>query len=370
MSRFRATLAFAALMSPMAMSAQSDAALWRFVYPNAKALISIDWARIRHSQVGAMFSDKLRTASSSLPVPMPQIPGMEMLNDIDRILVSSPGNSSPDDTSQPPVLIGIHGHFEPAKVRELFAHLGAKPQAYDSFQVYRPQGKQVKEMAFTLFDNETILFGDAPSIFAALDRNKFGSSAPQEPPPAGSMMARAAEMEANYDFWAIMEATEILSNDSVAGLFRGAEWMADARGFEAGINLRAGLVADIVVHFASETAAKHMTVELTRLLGMAVKDKSAGAQVQEFVKKLKFLADGSAAKISLRLSQQDIEKSLKAFAASQKSSAQSAAKAKWSLSPIQPQAPIAIPAPAKPAVIRIDGLDDGPREIPYPNQQH
>ncbi len=371
MSRLRTTFALAVFLSPAAAFAQSNPALWRFVYPNAKGLISIDWARIRQSQIGAIFRDKLAAASNNapMPLPIPAIPGVELLNDIDRILISSPGNQSADEKAQPPVLIAIHGHFDPAKVRGVLAQFHAKPQAYGAFQVYRPQGKQEKEMACVLFDNETILLGDAPSIFAALDRNKYGSSAPEEAPAPGSMMARAAEMESNYDFWAILEATEIFGNESVAALFKGGEWASEARGFEAGMNLRSGLAADIVVRFSSEDAAKHMTAELTHFIGMVAKDKSArGAEVQELTKKLKFLADGSASKISLRLTQQEIEKTMKVYAASQKSSGQVASRTKWTITPAQPQAPVAIPAPAKPAVIRIEGLDDGPREIPFDPQ--
>ena len=211
------------------------------------------------------------------------------------------------------------------KVRGIFARFGAKPQAYNSFQVYRPQGKQAKDMAFVLFDGETILFGDAPSIFAALDRNQFGALALSQRRTPGSMVARAAEMEASYDFWVIMDATEMMSNDSVAALFRGGEWASEAQGFEAGVNLRAGLAADITVRFSSEATAKRMTTELTRVMNLAAKDKSTGAEVQDIAKKLKFNVDGSATKISLRLTQQEMEKSAQAFAASHKAASQAAA---------------------------------------------
>jgi len=361
MSRLRTTLALAVLLAPITASGQSDPALWRFVYPNAKALISIDWGRIRQSQAGAMIREKWLATSVT---PMPVIPGMELLNDIDRILISSPGNKAPGDSAQPPVLIAIHGHFDPAKVRDVFTHFGAKPQAYNSFQVYRPQGKQAKDMACVLFDGETILFGDAPSIFAALDRNQLGPP----PPDSGSMVARAAEMEANYDFWIIMDATEILSNDSVAALLRGGEWASEARGFEAGVSLRTGLAADLTVRFSSDSAAKRLTTELTRALNLAAKDKSTGAQVQDIAKKLKFVADGSATKISLRLTQQEIEKSAQAFAASRQASAQLAGKPGSRTNP--PLVLTPIPTPAKPGVIRIEGLDDGPREIPYQAPRH
>jgi hypothetical protein len=389
MLRLRTTLALVVLVAPAVANGQTDPALWRFVYPNAKALISIDWGRIRQSPAGAAIREKFLTAGG----PAAAIPGLELLNDMDRILLSSPGgqspggqspgrqspgnqssgnqssgNQTPGDSEQLPVLIAMHGHFDRAKVREIFAHFGAKPQAYNSFQVYRPQGKQVKDMACVQFDAETLLFGDTESIFAALDRNQFGPPGAQQAPAAGSMLARAAQMEANYDFWLIMDATEILSNDSVAELFQGSEWASDARGFEAGVSLRAGLAADITVSFSSDATAKRMTTELTRMLNLAAKDKSAGAQMQEIAKKLKFIADGTSTKISLRLTQAELEKSAQAFAAGQKASAKLAAAQGAASNATRTLTPI--PVPAKPPVIRIEGLDDGPREIPYPGAQH
>jgi hypothetical protein len=373
MSRFRATLTFtllvAATLAPGVARGESNPALWRFVHPNPKALISIDWARIRQTQVGAVLREKWLNVAGQ---PMPAIPGLELLKDVDRILISSPGGSTasddsaqPDDGAQQPLLIAIHGHFDPAEVRQVFTRFKAKPQAYNSFQVYRPQGKQAKDMAYVLFDNETILVGDAPSVFAALDRNQFAAATPPTPAP-GSIAARAAEMESNYDFWLIMDAPEILANDSVASLLRGGEWASEAQGFEAGLNLRGGLVADITVRFSSDATAKRVTTELTRVLNAAAKDRGVEKQVQDIAKKLKFNVEGSATKISLRLSEPELEKAAQSMAASMQAGQRMAASAVSNRTP----APAPIPAPLKPAVIRIEGLDDGPREIPYPDRDH
>jgi hypothetical protein len=382
MVRYRAILifAFATLVIPGLVRAQATPhsqpapSLWRFVDPNAKAVISIDWARIRDSQAGVMARDKWMKAGA---LPALSIPGLELLDEIDRVLISSPGNPaagaqlsgqsagqsetpSADESAQAPVLFAIHGHFKPGQVRQVFARFGAKSQSYNSFQVYRPQGKQGKDMACVLFDDETILFGDARSVFAALDRNQFTASAPEAPPAAGSIAARAAAMESNYDFWVIMDATEILSNDSVAALLRGGEWASEAQGFEAGVSLRAGLAADVTVRFSSDAVAKRVTGELTRLMNTASRDRATDRQLQDIAKKLKFNVDGSAAKISLRLTEQDVEKSAQAWATARK------------VAPPSPRftvdrtaAPVPVKPPAKPPVIRIEGLDDGPREIPY-----
>ena len=360
MRRLWATLALTVLLAPLAAQGESDAALWRFVSPNAKALIGIDWARIRPLKAGAMIREQWLTAGA-----MANIQGLDLLNDIDRVLISSAGKNSPDDSAESPILIAVYGHFDAAKVRQVFTHLGAKPQAYNSFQVYRPQGKQAKDMAYVLFDETTILFGDSPSVFAALDRNQFGPAL-QPLATSGPMLARAAEMEAGYDFWAILDATEIISNDSVANLLRGDAWASEAKGFEAGVNLRAGLAADITVRFPSDAVAKRVTTELTRVINLAAKDKSSGAEVQNIARKIKFSADGSAARVSLRLTEIELQQSAVAFAASRKAEARNAAA---NIVPTPGPAPAA--TPAKPSVIRIEGLDEGTREIPFQDpQQH
>ncbi len=337
--------------------AQSDPSPWRFVYPNARALISIDWARIRQSPAGATIREKWLA-----PGALPAIPGLELLNDIDRVQISSPGKTTADDDSAgSPILVAIRGHFDAAQVHQVFTRFGAKPQSYNSFQVYRPQGKNAKETAWVFFDAGTILYGDAPSIFSALDRSRFLSP----PLESSSLVARATELDANYELWAIMDATEVMANDQIAALFQGGEWASEAQGFEVGLNLRAGLSADITVRFSSDETAKRVTAELTRAINLAARDKSSSAEAQGIAKKLKFNLDGSATKISLRLTQQDLDKSVEAFAAGYK-----AGRALESAAPA-PNTPAPDKAATdKPAMIRIEGLDEGPREIPYQEPQH
>jgi hypothetical protein len=374
--RIRLSVALIALLAPAAAECQSDPALWRFVYPNAKALISINWQRIRQSPAGAMIRDKWLGAG-----PMAAIPGIELLDEIDRVLISSPGNETTTGTAvvaaEAPVLIAVNGHFDTARVRQLFTRLGAKPQAYNSFQVYRPQGVDAKDMAYVLVDPGTILFGDAPSLFAALDRNQFAPPAPA----AGSIIARGAEMDSVYEMWLVITTPDIVAKDRLVDLFRGGEWAPDAQGFEAGVNLRAGLAADVTVRFASAVAAKRVVTEMTRLTTVmskakGSKDKTAVSPMLAIVKKLKFTSDGSAAKISLRLTPQELETSAQALAAHQAPAASAngfASAAGASRIPAQAAVSspgLSQPAPATPGVIRIEGLDGGPREIPYPDQQH
>jgi hypothetical protein len=364
MFRLRAALVvpgvLSVLLAPVVATGQSDPALWRFVYPNAKALISIDWARIRQSPAGVMIREKWLA-----PGALPAIPAMELLNDVDRVLISSPGKTNDDDDAgESPILVAIHGHFDAAQVHQVFTRLGAKPQSYNSFQVYRPQGKNAKDTAWVFFDAATILYGDAPSIFSALDRSRFMSP----PLETGSLVARATELDANYELWVILDASEIMASDQVAALFQGGEWASEAQGFEAGVHLRAGLAADITVRFSSDDTARRVTAELTRVMSVAAKDRSASGPVPDLAKKLKFNLDGSATKISLRLNERDLERSAEAFRAGYKASVEAENTGTASAPPpasAMPPKPVSL----KPAVIRIEGLDGGPREIPYPEPQ-
>jgi hypothetical protein len=359
MSLFRFTPAFFILLAaPAILSSQTDPVLSRFIQPNAKALISIDWKHFRQSNVGTTVREKWLTAGSG---PSVTIPGIEFLNDVDRFLISSSGRKSSDDASEDtPILIVAGGHFDLAKVRSMLTAFGAKPQMFNSIPVYRPQGENGKDMAVVLLDPQTILIGDAPSVFASLERNAF----PTPLPDTNSIIARASEMEANYEAWVIMTDPEELANNRLVDIFSDGQLGAGARGFEAGVSLRNGLAADITVRFETEAAAKNLASEMDKLLKMSGKEKAGEPAMIELGKKLKLTSEGSVAKISLRLTPQELEKDTQALASFQKHPA--AAGAIANVRPLVATTPV--PRQEEKKVIRIEGLDDGPRVIPYEHQ--
>src|ERR1700681_2481995 len=126
------------LLVPIIASAQTDPALLRFVPSDAKALISIDWKRVRQSHVGTMIRQKWVDGSA--------IPGIELLDQVDRVVISSPArnpsDASPEDA---PLLVVVGGHFDLARVRDILSAQGSKPQIFTTVQVYRPQGKSGKD---------------------------------------------------------------------------------------------------------------------------------------------------------------------------------------------------------------------------------
>jgi hypothetical protein len=339
------------LLAPVIAHAQTDPALLRFVPNDAKALISIDWKRVRQSPVGTMIRQKWVDGSA--------IPGVELLNDIDRVVISSQGRNpvdAPSPAEDAPMLIAVGGHFDLARVREILSAQGARPQMFNNVQVYRPQGNSGKEMAFVLLDAQTILIGDARSVFASLERTAFPISAPD----ATSLLTRAAQLDINYDAWALMTTPGVLASDRLMAMFTGGELGTEAQGFEIGFSLRSGLTVDTTVMFQSEAAAKRMASELGRLLKLAIKDKISEPAMLDMEKKLKIASEGSLVKIAMRMTQPELDKNAQIFAVSHKQPA---------VADVRPLV-ISSSAPPKPAkqVIRIEGLDEGTREIPFKQQ--
>jgi hypothetical protein len=337
------------LLAPMIAGAQTDPGPWRFVDPGAKAVISVDWKRVSRSPLGVMLRERWINPGAGAAIP-----GIEFLDDVDRFLVSSPGGDASDETAEAPLLVVAIGRFDLANIRRFLLAHRTKPQQFNSFQVYRPQGKNAKDLAFVLFDPQTILIGDSHSIFGSLERSVFQHAAPQP----NSMLARVPEMDANYDAWALVSDASALGSNRFTDLLAAAGMDAETRGFEAGISLRSGLAADITVMLSSDDAAKNMATEVSRIVRLAAKDKSGEPFLQDLERKLKFASEGSRVRISLRLTTPELEKNAQLFAASRK-------RAPAPPPDIRPLAKAAPASPPEKQVIRIEGLDGGTREIPF-----
>jgi hypothetical protein len=349
--RNRTRLALIAAIVPfgcLVASAQTDRALLRFVDPDAKALISIDWKRLRESHLGTMIRQKWVDGSA--------IPGAQFLNDVDRVVISSPGRNPTDAQSEDaPLLVAASGRFDLAKVREVLITHGAKPQMFNNVPIYRPQGNNGKEMAFVLLDAQTILIGDPHSIFGTLERTSFPSSLPDTNP----LLVRAAQLDAVYDAWALVNTPGVLASDRLMGLLTGSEVGSEASGFEIGFAIRDGFTVDTTVTFQSEGTAKKMGAEFSKMLKLAIKDKMGEPAMLDMEKKLKITSEGALVKIAMHMTQQELDKNARIFMASQKKPAAAPA----------PVRPLIVPPPApEKKVIRIEGLDEGTREIPYKEQ--
>ncbi len=321
--------------------AQPQSGIWQYAHPDAKALVGIDMARIRNSQIGEQVHSQLK----GLTLPL-DIPGMEFLDSIDRVLLSSAGRNGDDPNQEPPLLIALRGRFEPAKLRQAILKSGARPQKFDEFTVYRPQDKASSEFGLVPLDKETLLIGDAASLFQVLERLKrtgVGEPVPQ-------IVARARQMDTEYEFWAILTSPASgIANSHIPF----ADSLQEIQGLQAGMSLRSGFVFDLGLDTPSAEAAKQMAEQFTKLVRLAAKDKGRHPEFAGLDKRLKVAVDNSSVRVAIKV---DAQQALNMF----KSFEQATPKKSVAM----PVVAVKPPEPPQKQVIRIEGLDDGPREIP------
>ncbi|MDQ2950013.1 MAG: hypothetical protein M3Y27_29430, partial [Acidobacteriota bacterium] len=254
----------------MTASAETGQPLWRFAHPNAKTLVGLEVGRIRQSgpQSGQQSGMTGWFEKTWLENLAGHLPGLEFLNQVDQVLVSSPGCASPDDAAEPPVLVMVLGRFDPAKVRQLLRKQGAKPQMFDGITVFRPQGKAAKEFAFAVLDAGTILAGDAQSIFSSIERLRLPADG-----PTSAIAARAESFKSNYDFWVVMtEPSALTSQRLQLGALTQSALMQGVSGIELGGSLREGLTLTGSLRMATDQDARALKDEFSKLLKLAAKD--------------------------------------------------------------------------------------------------
>jgi hypothetical protein len=340
----RAFAILAALLACAPLTAQDAATMWQFAPAGTKVFIGIRWHNIEESAIGRDLRQQLADAGFA------GMPFSGMLKDIDEAVIASPGKQ-PDDPEdkQAPVLIRVSGRFPTGDFERMMAAQGAHAQLYRQKRVYRQ--KKDSDMAVTLVDERTFLLGDAPSVFAALDRLEWPS------PSANPLVANAAKLREDCDIWALFA---VAPTELAGRLAPDLPLIEDVRGLELGVSLRNGLDMRLGLDTDSEASATKLADELRKGLKLAAKDLQQGADrvksadLAAAAKKIQIAADKSMVRLTLRLDAGELERGL----------AEAARRRRAALAAVAVTLPARPPHVAPKQTIRIEGLDDGPKEIP------
>ncbi|MGO9239805.1 MAG: hypothetical protein ACLQBJ_03255 [Bryobacteraceae bacterium] len=370
MRRFAAGL-FCLLAVAVTAAAQSSASwpkAWNLAHPNATALIGIDVRGIRQSAIGQSIGEQVKSALPALPAMAlskapggAPLPGKEFLDDIDRILISSPGLKTPPAKASaartpaakppaagagakenPPFLMIVTGHF-PAE--HLQAFLKGQPRVQDTVDVYSPDPSGKSSLARV--DENTLLFGDSASVRSAIERR---NSPPASPSP---LLARGSAMAADNHFWIVSSVSPSAfqpSNMSLGAL------AADVTGLELGLAFRDGLTFQLNLATKTPEAAARMAQMVTAQLQLAMAAKTGNQQTADMLRRIQITTDGNRVGFHTEATREEVERGLRQMQQSLLSGAAAGAKL----------APPARPAPPPPpaGTIRIYGEPGGTREIP------
>ena len=308
-------------LASVLLAREVDSGMWPLIHPNSKALIGIQWAAVQHSEVGKWLRQRW--------IGDLEVPGLDFSKDVQQVLISSPGRLG---GQEPQLLIAVRGNFDQKRVEEALIRAGTSRQMFSGVAVYRPRAKGSSDPSFALLTEHVILIGDPASLFSTIERSRL-----PRPADEGSFLERAQALDLRYDCWALLTDPASMQNFMFASLV-GKTMSAEAVGLEAGISVRDGLAIDVVMNSPNERTAKAMQGHVTHMVELAAQDQKAPADFSSLVGKLRVSTDRNNVLMSLRMTDAEVAKSLEA----------------------KPRIVVA----DKPQVIRIEGLDDGPRVVP------
>jgi len=294
-------------------SAESHPAWWRYASPEATALVGIQWEHLRASPFAAAISREL-TGTDGLGFP-----DLDCLKQARQFVISSP------------VLLAMAaGDFPAAMVREQALQKGLKRAVYHEFEIWVTPGKETLSIA--RMSDQLVLLARLKNLQDAIDRSLLEETKRGFSP----LLAKAARYSQD-DLWVVASRLP----DVLAERFIPIN--AEAEGFEGGVSLEGGLKLKAIFATSSEEAANHLVDTMKETL-VSLPLATRGIELR---------IDQSNVTLSMAVSEAQL-------AAGLKQSEPVVAKAEPKLEPKVE------PVTAKregPQVIRIYGLDEGPRAI-------
>ncbi len=367
-------------------SAQSHPGWWTVVPPDSRSLVGIQWETLRNSPFGDALRGELSTGGS---LAFPDIPCLMNAHDF---LIGSP-----------PLLAAANGGCAPATLRtEAPAH-GLKLSSYRGFELWvalmsstgLTSNAAPSALSLCQFNERVVLIGSVKTLRAAIDRSLA------ETRTYSPLLIQGARLARTRDLWAV--ATEL--PDPLASIFIPLDVASgNIRNFEGGITLREGLELGAILDGGSEAGAAEVAASVRKSI----------PQFPAVAKGLQVATNGSSVTLALQVPKDILQASVRepdadaplqtephvTFTGSKVSAAATAPKASpapaalkssevrpaLAASPAPPAskplaAPVATsaatgpavtavePAKPEPQIIRIYGLDGGPREIRLPPKE-
>lgn len=329
-------------------AAQSHPSWWTYASPDATALVGIQLENLHQSPFAQQIEAEL-SPSGSLGFP-----NIDCLKQARQIIVSAPETLAIE-----------WGTFPAATLREQALRAGLGYVRYRTVPMWIPQngsGMGVAQMTAQL-----VLVGARKTLEAAIDNSVAEKDRRYSP-----LLARAARFSRTADLWVV--ATQL--PDPLASLFVPIE--AAPQGFEGALSVQDGLHAEAWIDAESEQAAA----------GMAKRFKQDAPSFLPIARTVQVTTGASKVTLDLQLTSEQLA-SVTGGSAPRVETAVNV--------PVNPLAPAPTPAPkprtipvaaavpppasvedpplfrvtvekpAVPRVIVIQGLDDGPRVIPFPD---
>ncbi|MCC6392805.1 MAG: hypothetical protein IT167_19565 [Bryobacterales bacterium] len=353
------------MMLPLIAASQTArVAKWTILplaHPDAKLLIGVDWRRVQDSPLGPLVLQQVRKGGH------PLLGFLDSIENIDRILVSSPGG----EAGRSPLLVVGEGRFSLPKIRAMAKADGAVSRRYNDVELLVPPDATPFDLHFALLDGQTILFGDGASVKGAIDRWQRADS----PSDRNPLSFRAVTLSTTQEIWALVEKpAESLASLGIAE----SDLAAQVKQLELGVSIADILNANFTIQAATAEAAETLGTGLPALLQLAAITYSHQPSLTQVARRLKVVTENSTVKMGFRIDGKLLDQSLNELRAAaapplvtETTPTSAPQQARVASAPGTPAALTVPDHPSQPVrrVVRIVGMEDGVKEIPYEMQR-
>jgi len=317
-------------------AAESHPAWWTYASPEATALVGIRWEALRLSPFAAAISSELAEGGSL------RFPDLACLRDAQQFIISSPA-----------LLAMVTGNFPAALLREQAMQASMKATTYRGVSLWIHPSKDTLSVA--VVGEGLLLVASRRSLEAAIDRTDPESARPANR-RYSPLLARAARFSQNADLWVI--ATHL--PDPLASLFVPID--AEAKSFEGSLSLREGLHLEAVLDAGSADDATGVAAELRKSIP-SLPAIARGLQVAAAESSVVLALDVSREQLAAAWRDAPVVVVAPPVVAAAPPVVPAPIVAATEIPPPRVPDP---PKPEAPQIIRIIGLDEGPREIILP----
>jgi len=322
------------LVAAPELETRPEPSAWRFAHPDAQILAGADLFRLGQSPLGEKLRQRFLAAM-----------GPELSRHVQRLLVSTA--FSPDGTADS-ILI-LSGPLNAARIKQMATQGQATIKNYKGVEVILPAGGSPEETHFAIVDSQTALLGTRLGVAGAIDRSQRPPRPHSETNP---LFSRALDLGNETEVW-------VLTDELPSGF--GPDSWNPKSGLELVLTVKqdAGLAIGIALHDPAQVEAALQPIEADRFA-----KPPARYVLAHWLPKLAALRQTSGLVLSGQLSEPATLEEFPTLAASLGLPIKAAAPqpkieiTKLSSKPVPP-------VDAPPLRVRIEGLENGPLEIPY-----
>lgn len=350
----------------------ADRTLWRYVHPEAKFLLGVDWQKAKVSSVGKMLSRKLAEQKGLKVSRTSQ--GLDMLDKVNLILVSSPTIEGMSEESPGRVLVALEGKFDKAEFRRLMPD-GTAVERFKGADLFVPLKAKKDELLAAYVSEQFALLGDRTSLAEVLDGAGAGIK-------DQTLLERATSLASRCEMWLVANAPPTAKDaPSPAGPM---QQLQDLDSLDLGVGLSKGLGLEMNMNMKTVESAQGISMMAQMFLGMAANQTRESDELSRALRSMKVSQNGRQVHMALNISTATLERGMVAMKSSIETKGRQAMEAMLAggfagtkAAPARPaatagaeQASMVPPPPPRPAqplkrTIKIVGLESGDREVSY-----